>query len=347
MVSDAARAPAAREPRLRRAYATCLRLARSHYENFPVASRLLPSDLRPHVAAVYAFARVADDFADEGDWTAATRLDRLARWGERLQRAAGGAPPAWADRTLDERGSAGDTPARDVPTEDVRAGNARQGTARRGDARQGDAQAEHPDADEIFLAVGHTIAAFELPVAWFDDLLSAFRQDVTVRRYATWADLLDYCRRSANPVGRIVLRLSGYRDPALDRRSDAVCSALQVTNFLQDLGRDWRVGRLYVPAEVQAACGADLDDLRRERLTPAWRRAVACCAGRTRELFREGRPVCDGVRGRLRLELRLTWLGGMRVLERVTGAGYDPFASRPVLGPRDVLPLVWRAVVWT
>ena len=102
-----------------------------------------------------------------------------------------------------------------------------------------------------------------------------------------------------------------------------------------------------MPADVQAACGTDLDDLGRERFTPAWRRAVACCAGRTRELFREGRPVCDGVRGRLRLELRLTWLGGMRVLERVTGPGYDPFASRPVLGPRDVLPLVWRAVVWT
>ena len=343
MVSAAARAPGAvREPRLRQAYATCLRLARSHYENFPVASRLLPSDLRPHVAAVYAFARVADDFADEGDCPAATRLHRLARWGERLQRAAGGAPPGGADRSPGERGRAGDARAGNVRAEDAPAAD-----AGAGDARARDAGTEHPDADEIFLAVGHTMAAFDLPLAWFDDLLSAFRQDVTVRRYATWADLLDYCRRSANPVGRIVLRLSGYRDPALDRRSDAVCSALQVTNFLQDLGRDWRAGRLYVPADVQAACGADLDDLRRERLTPAWRRAVACCAGRTRELFREGRPVCDGVRGRLRLELRLTWLGGMRVLERVTGAGYDPFASRPVLGPRDVPSLVWRAVVWT
>ena len=305
------------EARLRRAYATCLRLARNHYENFPVASRVLPAALRPHVAAVYAFARVADDFADEGDRPAGVRLDRLARWGERLRCAAPG-PPA------------------------SRAG-------RRPDAGRGgvDAEAEHPDADDIFLAVGHTIRAFDLPVEWFDDLLSAFRQDVTVSRYATWADLLDYCRRSANPVGRIVLRLSGYRDATLDRWSDAVCSALQVTNFLQDLGRDWRAGRLYVPADVQAACGAEADDLRQERLTPAWRRAIACCAARTRRLFREGRPVCDGVRGRLRLELRLTWLGGMRVLERVTGAGYDPFASRPVLGPRDVLPLVWRAVVWT
>ncbi len=318
MVNDAGPAPGAvSDPRLRQAYATCLRLARGHYENFPVASRLLPSALRPHVAAVYAFARVADDFADEGDCPAATRLDRLARWGERLRNAASGAPSADAGRGPDDG------------------------------RRPGDDGVEHPDADEIFLAVGHTMAAFDLPVHWFDDLLSAFRQDVTVRRYATWADLLDYCRRSANPVGRIVLRLSGYRDPTLDRRSDAVCSALQVTNFLQDLGRDWRAGRLYVPADVQAACGTDLDDLREERITPAWRRAIACCAARTRELFREGRPVCDGVRGRLRLELRLTWLGGMRVLERVTRTGYDPFASRPVLGPRDVLPLVWRAVVWT
>ena len=318
MVSDAARAPdAVTEPRLRQAYATCLRLARSHYENFPVASRLLPSGLRPHVAAVYAFARVADDFADEGDWPAATRLDRLDGWARRLRRAASTTPSASADRTLD------------------------------GGGRAGDALADHPDADDIFLAVGHTIRKFDLPVGLFDALLSAFRQDVTVTRYGTWADLLDYCRRSANPVGRIVLRLSGYRASALDRWSDAVCSALQITNFLQDLGRDWRAGRLYVPADVQATCGADADDLRRERLTPAWRRAVACCAARTRELFREGRPICDGVRGRLRLELRLTWLGGMRVLERVTRTGYDPFASRPVLGPRDMLPIVWRAVVWT
>ena len=315
MVSNAGRAPAAvREPRLRRAYATCLRMARSHYENFPVASRLLPSALRPHVAAVYAFARVADDFADEGDRPAATRLDLLARWGERLRCAASGLPAAGADRARHPGGRA---------------------------------DAEHPDADEIFLAVGRTMQEFDLPVAWFDDLLSAFRQDVTVTRYPTWADLLDYCRRSANPIGRIVLRLSGYRDPALDRRSDAVCSALQITNFLQDLGRDWRAGRLYVPADVQTACGADLDDLRRERLTPAWRKAIACCAARTRELFRDGQPICDGVRGRLRLELRLTWLGGMRVLERVSRTGYDPFASRPVLRPQDVLPLVWRAVVWT
>lgn len=327
-MNDAGPAPGAvSEPRLRRAYSTCLRLARSHYENFPVASRLLPSALRPHVAAVYAFARVADDFADEGDCPAATRLDRLDRWARRLRRAASRTPSPGVDRTLEGRGLAGDAGAGDTPA--------------------GVTGAEHPDADEIFLAVGHTMAAFGLPVDWFDDLLSAFRQDVTVTRYATWADLLDYCRRSANPVGRIVLRLSGYRDPTLDRRSDAVCSALQITNFLQDLGRDWRAGRLYVPADVQAACGADLDDLRQERLTPAWRRAIACCAARTRELFREGRPVCDGVRGRLRLELRLTWLGGMRVLERITRTGYDPFASRPVLGPRDVLPLVWRAVVWT
>ena len=318
MVSVAARAPGATaEPRLRRAYDTCLRLSRSHYENFPVASRLLPAALRPHVAAVYAFARVADDFADEGRWSAAVRLGRLARWAERLGQAAPTAP-------------------RPGP-----------GEASEGGSRAGGAEAEHPDADDIFLAVGHTIRAFELPVGSFHDLLSAFRQDVTVARYATWADLLDYCRRSANPIGRIVLRLSGYRDPALDGWSDSVCSALQVTNFLQDLGRDWRAGRLYVPADVQAACGADPDDLRRERLTPAWSRAIACCAARTRDLFGDGRPICDGVRGRLRLELRLTWLGGMRILERVTRTGYDPFASRPVLGPRDVLPIVWRAVVWT
>ena len=130
-------------------------------------------------------------------------------------------------------------------------------------------------------------------------------------RYDSWDDVLDYCRRSANPVGRLVLRIAGYRDEALDRSSDAFCTALQLTNFWQDVGRDWRAGRLYVPREVWAACGAVEADLDAGRLTPAWTRAIARCVERTRALFAGGRAVCDGVSGRLRLELRFTWLGGV------------------------------------
>ena len=129
----------------------------------------------------------------------------------------------------------------------------------------------------FFEALGHTMDKFDLPVELFKDLLSAFRQDVTVKRYANWAELLDYCRRSANPIGRIVLRLAGYSDPLLDRQSDCVCSALQITNFLQDFGRDWKNGRLYVPLDMQNECGAKLADLEASLVTPEWRATLERC----------------------------------------------------------------------
>ena len=161
----------------------------------------------------------------------------------------------------------------------------------------------------------------------FDDLLNAFVQDVGTPRYSTWADVLDYCRRSANPVGRLVLRLSGYHDDRLDAASDAVCTALQLTNFWQDLAIDWSRGRLYVPEEIWRAHHADVASLDARLMTPQWKAALADCGLRTRELFQRGRPVCDGVSGRLRYELRATWLGGMRILDRLDRAGYDVFTS--------------------
>ena len=237
---------------LARAYAACEALVRSHYENFPVASRLLPPAMRPHVAAVYAFARVADDFADEGAVPAADRRARLAAWQTRLHRAAAAADDAAATRD-----------------------------------------------DLIFLALGHSIRTLDLPVSLFDDLLSAFGQDTMTKRYASWSDVLDYCRRSANPIGRLVLRIGGYRDEKLDRSSDALCTALQLTNFWQDFGRDWRAGRLYVPREVQEAYGAVETDLAAGRLTPAWAATIENAVAFTRTTFERGRLVCDGVRGRL------------------------------------------------
>jgi phytoene synthase len=182
-----------------------------------------------------------------------------------------------------------------------------------------------------------------LPLELFEDLLSAFKQDVIKTRYATWPEVLDYCRRSANPVGRLVLRVAGYDDPQLDRWSDAVCTALQLTNFWQDLIPDWRRGRLYVPLEDRDKAGARDEDLDRGRVTAEWRAALREVAGRTRDLFLEGRPVCGAVRGRLRWELRLTWLGGMRVLQKSERAG---FGERPTLGPADVPLLVFRAFRW-
>jgi phytoene synthase len=284
------------------AYAVCLRLARQHYENFPVASRLLPRALRPHVAAIYAFARIADDFADEGDRTEAARLALLNDWQRRLHDAAAGR------------------------------------TEHAGDIGS--------DAAAIFVALGDTMRVCDLDTRLFDDLLSAFRQDVLVKRYDTWRDLLDYCRRSANPVGRLVLTISGYRSEALDRQSDAICTALQLTNFWQDVERDWANGRLYVPRDLWEPAAADEADLSRRRMTPAWQAAIGEGARRTRALFDAGRPLPDNVRGRLAWELRATWAGGVRILDRLEAIGFDVFRQRPVLGWRDLPGIGWAVLAW-
>jgi phytoene synthase len=281
------------------AYAACVRLAREHDENFPVASRLLPKQSRPHIAAIYAFARVADDFADEGSALPHERLARLDDWKRRLHEAVAG-------RVVDD-GS---------------------------------------QAALVFAALSETIRQCRLEAPLFDDLLSAFAQDVTVSRYESWEDLLDYCRRSANPIGRLVLRVSGYHASGLDPAADAVCTALQLTNFWQDLARDWEKGRLYVPRELVAGAGADQADLDARRWTEAWKQALRVAGARTRELFERGRPVADLVHGRLRWELRATWLGGMRILDRLEAADFNVFDARPTLGWTDAPALMWGLVKW-
>jgi hydroxysqualene synthase len=286
---------------LERAYAACYALARSHYENFPVASRLLPAPMRPHVAAVYAFARVADDIADEGGMPAMDRLTRLDAWQRRLH-------AALAVEQASER--------------------------------------RHDHEDLIIVAIAHSIRALDLPVALFDDLLSAFAQDTTTTRYGSWSDVFDYCRRSANPIGRLVLRIAGYRDAELDRSSDALCTALQLTNFWQDFGRDWRIGRLYVPREAHEPRGANEAQLDAARLPPAWQQALAECVAVTHTRFEQGRAICDRVPGRLGYELRLTWLGGRRILKRVDDRRPDLLYYRPTLGAGDVPALLWRAARW-
>jgi hydroxysqualene synthase len=291
------------------AYASCALDARSHYENFPVASLLVPARMRRHVAALYAFARTADDFADEGVRTAAERQHLLDGWGARLE-AAAAAPSGEA--------TPGPAPVAGEPA----------------------------NAAEIFLALGATIREKRLPVQLFRDLLSAFGQDVSVTRYPSWDQLLDYSRRSANPVGRLVLRIAGYDDPRLDGWSDAICSALQLTNFWQDLRIDFERGRIYLPAEAMASHGAEERDLATGRLTQAWRSAVAAAVARTRSLFLTGRPLCGAIGGRLRHELRATWLGGMRVLARIEHADFDVWALRPRLGAADLPWLAWKLATW-
>lgn len=262
---------------------------------------LLPSAMRPHIAAVYAFARLADDMADEGTAPGAERRAALDAWLKKLHAA--------------------------VESSGVASGSSR--------------------TDDLMLAaVANSIRTLDLPIALFDDLISAFAQDTMTTRYNSWTDVLDYCRRSANPVGRLVLRIAGYRDAVLDRSSDALCTALQLTNFWQDFGRDWRAGRLYVPRDVQTEAGADEAQLSAATPGDGWARAIERCVAFTRERFAEGRAVCDGVRGRLSAELRFTWLGGYRILERVEHGRFALMERRPALGAADVPVILLRAATW-
>lgn len=281
------------------AYAACIRLASSHYENFPVASRLMPRAARPHIAAIYAFARTADDFADEGSRSDAERITALEVWQWRLRQAAEG--------RVEQDGS---------------------------------------DAALIFTALADTIRRFDLEVQLFEDLLSAFCQDVLVKRYETWSDLIDYCRRSAAPIGRLVLRVCGYRDARLDSQSDAICHALQLTNFWQDIGVDWAKGRVYVPRELSETTGAAEESLAAGEWTPEWESALRDAVFRTRELFAAGRPLPDQVRGRLRYELRATWLGGMRILDKLERRRFDALNHRPTLRWHDAVGILVGTLRW-
>ena len=278
-------------------------MARAHYENFPVASWLLPAAMRPHVAAVYAFARVADDIADEGTAPAEDRLARLNAWQRRLHAAVA-------------------------------------------DYGNQSSAVSHAHEDLIVVALAHSIRTLDLPLALFDDLMSAFGQDTMTTRYDSWDELFDYCRRSANPIGRLVLCIAGTRDERLERSSDALCTALQLTNFWQDFGRDWRAGRLYVPRDVVVSCRAREMELEGPQLTESWMAALAMCIARTRVSFEAGREICTAVSGRLGFELRFTWLGGSRMLDLVERTGAAILTRRPSLGLRDAPSICWRAVRW-
>jgi squalene synthase HpnC len=263
-----------------------------HYENFPVASILLPRRLRPAVEAIYAFARSADDIADEGVATPEQRLAGLAAYEEALGRI--------------ERAEAGHEP--------------------------------------IFGRLAETIERHKLPMRPFYDLLSAFKQDVTVTRYQDFPALLDYCARSANPVGLLMLHLYGQADDRNIRESDAICSALQIINFLQDVAIDEHKERIYLPME----------DLMRYALSPAhlsrpdnrakWRAMMKFQVERARALMLEGAPLACRLKGRIGLELRMVVQGGLRILEAIEEVDYDVFVRRPTIEKRDWFKVFWRAL---
>ena len=294
-VEEATRAPSPVE--LAAAYAHCARVARTHYENFTIGSWLLPRRLRHDLAALYAFARGADDIADEGEPLGgpSNRIVRLRAWEEKL--VASARDPAAAD-------------------------------------------------DPVFLALGHTIATHALPLDPFRDLLEAFRRDAAgeTRRFATFADLLGYCRRSANPVGRLVLALFGHRDAARQSHADDICTALQLTNFWQDVAGDLDRGRVYLPDEDLERFSGSRDALAARRPNAAFRGLLAFEVARTRALFERGLPLADMVGRRLRREVRIFARGGLAILGRIEAVDYDVFRRRPTLGRAELLRLVVRGL---
>jgi phytoene synthase len=259
----------------------------AHYENFPVASLLLPAPLREPVEIIYRFARSADDLADEGDDPADVRLRRLGEF--RAQLAA--------------------------------------------------------PRDPLFHDVAKLISRQGLPVQLFADLLDAFTQDVTKKRYENFSSLLDYCRRSANPVGRLLLHLFKRTTESDLKRSDAICTSLQLINFWQDVDVDWaKDRRVYLPQDEMARFGVSERHLREKICDSAWQALLKFQVERARDLMLSGKDLGKDLPGRVGLEIRATVQGGLRILEKIERAGYDVFRRRPTLKALDWPLLLLKAV---
>lgn len=263
-----------------------------HYENFPVASRLVPARLRPAVVAIYRFARAADDLADEGDAPAGSRLAALETFSRALESIEHGETPALAP----------------------------------------------------FPALAAAIRTHDLPLAPFHDLLSAFSQDVTTNRYATFADVADYCSRSANPVGRLLLGLYRARSPANERASDAICTGLQLANFWQDVAVDWTKGRVYLPQDELASFRVSEAQIAAARSDGNWSALMRFQTARARAMLDAGRMLLPALPWRLRLETGAVIAGGRRILGRIDDVAGDVFRRRPVLGPFDWIAVAVRTL---
>ena len=263
-----------------------------HYENFPVASWLLPKRLRQPIEAIYRFARSADDIADEGDATPGERLAQLAAYHTELDRI--------------ERG--------DTPT------------------------------DPVFGPLAAATRAHSIPLIPFRDLLSAFAQDVEKTRYANFGEIMDYCRRSANPVGRLMLHLYGDHDARHQAYSDAICSSLQLINFLQDIEVDYRKNRIYLPQDELAAYHVSESQIAQGDTRGLWNVMMLKQIERARKLLQAGAPLGRQLKGRIGLELRVTILGGETILRKLHADPGCVFTNRPVLGKKDWLVMLGRGL---
>ena len=266
-------------------------MAVNHYENFPVASLLLPARLRRPVELIYSFARQADDFADEGDLPPEQRLRRLAEFSAELD------------------------------------------------------HIEHGEAPRLplFAELAPVIAEHRLPVGLFRDLLSAFSQDVTKNRYADFGEVMDYCRRSANPVGRLLLHLYQATEARNLTCSDAICSSLQLINFIQDIEIDFRKNRIYLPKDEMAEYGVTEAQIAARDSGTAWQALMMFQIERARSMLLAGAPLARRLPGRVGLELRMIVMGGNRVLDKLRASRGDVFRHRPILQPYDWLAMLLRS----
>jgi phytoene synthase len=273
-------------------YRYCEALCRARHHNYPVGSMFARSELRKHIFALFAFARVADDFADEAAYEG-RRARELDRWDEQLHAAYRG-------------------------------------------------HAEHP----VFVALADTVDKFALPITEFTELLSGFRTDLERRRYATFDELRSYTRQSAEPVGRLLLYIGGYRAPELHAYAEDLATALAVARLIQDVPSDWERGRVYLPAEDLRHFGVSETDIASRRVSAAVGNLVRFEVARTRALFERARPLVDIVGSDLAVELALMWHGGMRILDKIENTGKRLFAEPPQLNTADKALVVARAVAW-
>jgi squalene synthase HpnC len=270
----------------------CEALVRARHHNYPVASMFARSELRKHIFALFAFARVADDFADEAAYEG-RRARELDRWDEQLHAAYRGNP-------------------------------------------------DHP----VLVALAETVDKFALPITEFSELLSGFRTDLERRRYATFDELRSYTRQAAEPIGRLLLYIAGYRAPELHAYSDDLSTAVAVARLIQDVPADWQRGRVYLPAEDLRHFAVTEADIASRRVTPAVGALVRYEVARTRALFERSRPLIEVAGPDLAVELALTWHGGMRILDKIAAMGSRLFAERPQLNSFDKAVVLARSVAW-
>jgi hydroxysqualene synthase len=285
--------PESKEWTLDEAYKYCADITERHYENFPVASLFLPAEKRPFVQTIYAFSRVADDFADEGQLDPVSRLELLSNWENQLKLCYQG-------------------------------------------------EVKHP----VFIALADTVSKLSIPIQFFIDLLTAYRLDVTKKRYENFDEVLQYCKYSANPVGRLVLLIFGYQDEGYFKYSDYICTALQLTNFYQDIAIDLKKNRIYIPNDELIQFQYSENKLKQRIYDSNFVKTMNVQIDRARKMFYEGSSLPAMVDKDLQLELKLVWFGGMAVLRKLEFHKYNIFKKQLKLNTWNKIMIFLRALFY-